>query len=209
VENKNKEVIIIISLNIDQAKNISGYSVLNDLQLVDRGLINLKGIDNRMPIYTQTIIKLISQHEPDVICFEDLKTNQNPDTIRDLAEMTGIIKLIAESQKIPWRKYIPVSIRAKLCTKKTGAGGRGTKTDLAERICELYNIEFPYDEIFGTYTKGKNKGKPKINFDHEFLNQTDAIGIGLYHYHYGDQELYEKLKRDIQQNWADLARVDY
>lgn len=145
----------------------------------------LKDQEKRMAFFRQTILLLINKYKPDIICWEDLKTNRNADTIRTLGEPTGILREVCETYNIQYREYIPASIKAKLCIIKTGNCGRATKADLGLQIAEIYNLKFPYEEIFTVFNRGKNKGKQKINEQHSFLNETDAIAIGLYHIRYG------------------------
>jgi hypothetical protein len=142
------------------------------------------------------VLFLINKYKPDVILWEDLKTNQNPDVIRDLGKMDGILQYICEEWNYNYNKYIPISIRAKVCinktitTTKTGKKvKKATKLDLAETICSLYpewGLVIPYDKIVKVHTRGKNKGQEYVDDDCEFLNVTDSIGIGLYYFKYGE-----------------------
>jgi Holliday junction resolvasome RuvABC endonuclease subunit len=167
----------LIVLSIDQATHLSGYSVMNEREeLITYGIINLDEDSRPMFYFKRKIIELINKYNPDVICWEDLKSDRNADTIRKLGKMVGILQELCEELEISYKQYIPVSIRAKLCDVKTGTGGRGTKFDLARKICKLYNINYPT----------KKDGSEITNAQHEFFNKSDAIGIGLYHIRYGE-----------------------
>jgi Holliday junction resolvasome RuvABC endonuclease subunit len=169
-----KEIIVIITLAIDQA-TLSGWVVLGDEQVIAKGLINLKEFDFPMASFRQTLILLINKYNPEFLVFEDLRSMRNAITTRKLQQITGIIMEVCETQHLPYREYLTVSVRAKLCTIKTGERGRATKFDLAHRICVLFNWDYPVDK----------KGNEVKNDQHEFFNITDAIGLGLYHLKYG------------------------
>lgn len=184
---KNEEVVFIRILAVDQSTSICGWAVLEkeNEKLINKGLMMLKEHDKRLSFFRQTLLLLIDKYKPDMICWEDLKTNRNADTIRTLGEPTGILREVCETLGYSYQEYIPASIKAKICIVKTGKGGRATKADLGLRISELYNLDFPYDEIFTVYSRGKNKGEKKVNEQHPFLNITDAVAIGLFHIRHG------------------------
>jgi hypothetical protein len=149
-----------------------------------------------MSNFKDSVYNLIEEYCIKEFCCEDLKSDRNPDTVRTLGKMDGMLEYVCEQYDFQCNKYIPASIRAKLCINKTEkitkTGKKrkvGTKLDLAETICKLYpewGLVIPYDEIVKVHVRGKNKGQQYIDDDCEFLNQTDAIGIGLYHFGYGD-----------------------
>ena len=154
---------------------MSGYAVFDGEHIFDKGLIDLKKVEFPFAEFRQTLIKLINEYKPDVLVYEDLRSMRNAFTVRKLQQLTGIVMEVCESHSLPYREYLTVSVRAKLCTTKTGKGGRATKFDLAHRICDLYDWEYPID---------KNGNEVK-NDQHQFFNLTDAAGLGLYHIKFG------------------------
>jgi Holliday junction resolvasome RuvABC endonuclease subunit len=134
-----------------------------------------------MSTFSQNLLKLIDTYHPDMIGWENLKSDNNPNTIRLLGEYTGILREMCESLDIPYQEAVPISIKAKIVkTKGSGKRGRKTKTDLAMEICRKYNLEYPVNK------SGPNKGCPVTRDTHEFFNITDAIGIALYIYLKGE-----------------------
>jgi Holliday junction resolvasome RuvABC endonuclease subunit len=166
-------------LALDQA-TLSGWSVLdseqkNDKQVVAKGLINLKDFDKPYACFRQEVIQLITKFKPDCLVYEDLRSMRNVNTVKKLQQITGIVMEICEAYSLPYYEYLTVSVRAKLCKIKTGKGGRGTKMDLAHMICDLYGWEFPVDK----------NGNEVVKDTHWFFNETDAIGLAIYHLRYG------------------------
>lgn len=159
---------------LDQA-TVSGWAFLIDDQVIAKGLINQKEFSVPYTCFRQKLLQLIDKFQPDVLIFEDLRSMRNAFTVKKLQQITGIIIETCESIPIPYYEYLTVSVRAKLCIKKTGNKGRGTKADLAHMICYKYNWQFPVDK----------KGNEVTKDTHEFFNISDAIGLGLYHYKYG------------------------
>ncbi|MDP4224799.1 MAG: crossover junction endodeoxyribonuclease RuvC [Bacteroidota bacterium] len=162
-------------LAVDQSSSCAGWAVLDDEDLVNYGLIDMTKENKHLFVFNQTIVKLIYEYNPQLMAWEDLKTNQNADSIRKLGEFTGHLRFMCEERNIPYREAVPISVKAGIVkTKGSGTRGRKTKTDLARRICDLYGLEFPINKA------GPNKGNPVTNENHEFFNITDAIGLGLY-----------------------------
>jgi Holliday junction resolvasome RuvABC endonuclease subunit len=187
-------------LAVDQASILCGFTKFEDGKLINYGLIQLREASeqyqkeitkevNRLKKIDDRFVNFVTQSEsllalraylifmkPDLLLWEDLKTNINADTIRLLGEYTGVLREYCQEFKIDYREYIPVSIRAKLCTLKTGKKGRGTKQDLARDICKLHNIIHPT----------KRDGSLVTSDSHPFFNITDSIGIMEYHLKYGN-----------------------
>jgi Holliday junction resolvasome RuvABC endonuclease subunit len=170
---------------------------MNDEILIAYGIIDLTKSVTPMLCFYQEVKRLIKEYEPEIICWEDLKTDRNADTIRCLGKMVGVLQLICEKLDMKYAQYIPISIRAKLCTIKTGKGGRATKFDLARVLCNKYDIRYPI----------KKNGEEVTNAQHEFFNKTDAIGIGLYHYRYGNVVKKVKEKKKISKKFDKVIKV--
>jgi Holliday junction resolvasome RuvABC endonuclease subunit len=164
----------LIILAIDQA-TLSGWVVMKDEQVIDKGLIDLKKFSFPYAEFREILIKLTIKYNPDVLVFEDLRSMRNAFTVRKLQQITGIVIEVCESLHLSYQEYLTVSVRAKLCKIKTGERGRATKFDLAHMVCDLYDWDYPIDKNGNEVTKK----------EHDFFNISDAIGIGLYHYRYG------------------------
>jgi Holliday junction resolvasome RuvABC endonuclease subunit len=149
--------------------------MLEDEQVINKGLINIKEFDLPYASLRQKLLQLITKYEPEVLVFEDLRSMRNAFTVRKLQQITGVVIETCESHHLPYHEYLTVSVRAKLCKTKTGERGRATKFDLARMICNLYDWDYPVDK----------KGNDVTKKEHEFFNISDAAGIGLYHYKYG------------------------
>lgn len=164
-------------LAVDQSSSIAGWAVLDNDCLAGYGLIDMTDSDKHLFVFNQNIIKLINEFKPDMMVWENLKTNQNADSIRKLGEFTGHLRFLCEERNIPYREIVPISVKAAIVkTKGSGTKGRKTKADLARKICDLYELDFPINKA------GPNKGKPVTNENHVFFNITDAIGLALYVY---------------------------
>lgn len=150
---------------------------MEDETLIEYGLINLQGHIKPMYFFNQTIVELIHKHKPEIIGWEDLKTNRNANTIRTLGRYTGILESICQELDIEYVQAIPISVKAAVCKKK----GTKTKLDLAYEICNRYE-EIVLDEgkIFKVHERGKDAGQEYIDEEYEVFNITDAVGIGLY-----------------------------
>lgn len=175
-------------LCIDQA-TVSGFAFFHDENLMSCGIWDFKKDDLPLCSLYNQVNEEIDSCCPDKIIFENLKTNRNADTIRRLAEFTGVIRLICELRKIPYEEYIPVSVRSKICTIKTGKNGHATKIDLAREICRRFGWSFPIDR----------HGKEITNEQNKFFNQSDAVALGLYYLLGGNLDRRSK-KKDTTKN---------
>jgi Holliday junction resolvasome RuvABC endonuclease subunit len=153
---------------------VSGWAILDDEQVIAKGLINQKEFSVPYACFRQTLIKLIERYQPDVLVFEDLRSMRNAFTVRKLQQITGIVIEVCETLYLPYQEYLTVSVRAKLCIIKRNKG-RATKFDLARMICNKYDWDYPVDK----------KGNEIKNEQHKFFNLTDSIGLGLYHLKFG------------------------
>lgn len=143
-------------------------------KLISYGIIDTRKSEKNLCYFSQMVSKLIDEYKPDFVAWENLKTNQNADTIRLLGEVTGILRYICQHNSIPYAEVVPISVKAKICQSKgTGKNGRKTKLDLARWICHIYNLEFP---------KNKRTGEDIKSESNKFFNITDAIGIAYFCY---------------------------
>lgn len=166
--NNEGRIEIIRVLAIDQSTSSMGYAVMEGDNLVTFGILEERALTD----YKSKLEALILDYAPEAIILEDLKGDRNVDTVRKLAEITGVIKELCESLKIHYTEIHPAHVKSVIA--------RTNKKDILGRhISELYNLEFPYEEIYTIYKRGKNKGKSKVNKSHRFLNITDAIALGL------------------------------
>ena len=155
-------------LAYDQSTSVTGYAVLDNGKLEDYGTLEYQAF-NCLDFYKDTM-KMISEIKPDLIVWENLKGNRNPDIIRKLAEVTAILRMCASESGIRSEEYVPISVKSHFVVKGTGKRGSKTKLDLARAICAFYGFKFPTSRG-GKETKNKN---------HPFFNITDAIALAMY-----------------------------
>lgn len=88
-------MIKIKILCLDQATKISGYSVFEDGNLVDYGVVKIKKKENdgieRIRLMNEEIIKLIKKVNPNFIVFEDVQFQRNYGTFKQLSQLQGVI----------------------------------------------------------------------------------------------------------------------
>lgn len=104
-------------LSFDQSTNLTGWSLFNDGQYVDSGVIDkhkIKDADKRIAEMGLEICKKIKEYMPDVVVAEDIQKQSNTKTVIYLARLQGCIVLYCASKGIElkilhpseWRKVL-------------------------------------------------------------------------------------------------------
>ena len=96
-------------LALDQASIITGWSVFNNEQLIDYGLIKLNKdecLGKRLVEFRRNIKELIDKYNIDEIAFEDIQMQtsigNNVQTFKVLASIYGIVLELAEELNIKY-----------------------------------------------------------------------------------------------------------
>ncbi len=125
-------------LALDQASIITGWSVFNNEQLVDYGLIKLNKdecLGKRLVEFRRSIKELIDKYNINEIAFEDIQMQtsigNNVQTFKVLANIYGIVLELAEELNI---KYNIVSSN----TWKSTLGIKGKKRSEQKQNAQLY-----------------------------------------------------------------------
>lgn len=160
-------------LGLDQATNISGWSIFDNQELMAHGIYTTNGSDEeaRIEDFRAWLINMIANWNPDYIAFEDIQLQQHGDisgdnivgvtTYKVLAHLQGVISNTLYNLKIPhsiippatWRNYCHVLGKYKADKKKS-----------AQLIVKSkYDISVSNDEAdaicigeYGSHTFSKN-----------------------------------------------------
>lgn len=112
-------------LGLDNATTKCGYAVIDDGELVDYGLINLKKECGYKAKYMERILKLVQM--VDVMVLEDDidklfieethlaskgSKRRNVSVFRKLTELAGCIKMVGESREVEYYAVLPSSWRS-------------------------------------------------------------------------------------------------
>ena len=109
-------------LAFDQATRLQGYALYEDGALIDSGIIDcLKVYDSgeRFDEMAKRIVNQISKSNPDLVIYEDVDMQtKNPQLIKLLANMQGVIQGKCIMFGIPYAVYKPQVWRKKLGFKQ-------------------------------------------------------------------------------------------
>lgn len=143
-----------VILSLDQASNLSGYSVYKDGKIISYGVLNLKDItkvkhgivayDEKVENVKQFLIRCIDFFKPDIVVFEDIQRQSNVKTFKDLAYLQGIIKNHLYISEIPYCILAPSVWRKELKIK--GRKREDVKRNAQEYVKNKFNIEATEDE---------------------------------------------------------------
>ena len=155
-------------LSYDQSTNLTGWSLFDDNQYIDSGVIDkhkTKDTEKRIAEMGLDICKKIKEYKPDVVVMEDIQKQSNTKTVIYLARLQGCIILYCASKGIDlkilhpseWRKVlsynqVPKVPRAELKQQsidyvKKHLGFDNFSEDRCEAICigvaanKLYNTK--------------------------------------------------------------------
>jgi crossover junction endodeoxyribonuclease RuvC len=108
----------MVVLGIDVGLRVTGYVVCHlrglDVNLIKEGEVKTKGKDlgKRLLSIYQSLANIISQYAPEAVAVERLYSHyRHPTTISLLAQVRGVVLLLAEQNKIPVSEYSPTKAR--------------------------------------------------------------------------------------------------
>ena len=117
-------------LSLDQSTRCSGYSLFENGQYVESGVINMSKskleTDKRSFEMAKEIWKIIKKSKPDELVLENVQQQSNPATMIILARLAGMIIGYAEAHNVnvhillpsQWRKALGYSQGAKVKRKE-------------------------------------------------------------------------------------------
>ena len=96
-------------LALDQAQNITGYSVFDDTDLLKWGVINYsrEDVEIRLPLMSNHIQVIMDKWKPDIVVFEGVALKDSVQRLIHLAQVQGCIMGMCFDRKIPYRIYQP------------------------------------------------------------------------------------------------------
>lgn len=169
-------------LSLDQSTKSVGLALFEEGNLIDYALIkprSSKKIDKitleelphlyniRMPedMYNITLWRttaitdlleiLIEKYEPDVVYFEDVFENSNPDGYKSLARLQGFIAHLCHKLNIPYR----IKKESEWITA-WGTYGKTVKRperklDIMQKVNDLYNLEIKDNDVSDAIAIGR------------------------------------------------------
>lgn len=90
-------------LSFDQSTNLTGFSLFDNGDYVDSGVIDkhtIKDTDKRVAAMGLDICKKIKEYKPDAVIIEDIQKQSNTKTVIYLARLQGCIILYCASKGI-------------------------------------------------------------------------------------------------------------
>lgn len=148
----------MIILALDQASQISGYSIFDNGQLIDSGIFSVSGdLPKRLIKIRDKTKDLINKYHPDKVILEDIqmeeKQNNNVRTFKALAEVIGVLSAFLTENKINYECVLASTWRSEL-------GIKGKVREVYKKNAQAY-VEKCYQK--------------KVSED-----EADAICIGAY-----------------------------
>ena len=101
-------------LSFDQSTNLTGFSVFDDGEYVDSGLIDkhtIKDADKRIAEMGLAICRKIKEYQPDLVVMEGIQNQSNTKTVVYLARLQGCIILYCASKGIELKILSPTEWR--------------------------------------------------------------------------------------------------
>ena len=117
-------------LAFDQGSSISGWSLIENGQLIDSGAIDLhkeKNIEPRIKHMAQELRKKIEETQPDKIVFEDVALQDSPKVVIWLGRLQGYIQMMCWESDIPYSIYLPTAWRKVIGISPTVVNSDGKK----------------------------------------------------------------------------------
>jgi crossover junction endodeoxyribonuclease RuvC len=132
-------------LALDPGLERTGYAILNNQNIVTSGIIltsKVKNIELRLNKIYQVLNKIIFNYKPEVIVLEKLFYFKNQKTIISVANVQGIILLLAGQKKIKIEFLTPLQIKQAI----TGDGRADKKSIQKILTLEFHLKKTKYDD---------------------------------------------------------------
>ena len=120
-------------------------------------------IDRRLKILYEEVIKIIDEHQPDVLAIEELFFNTNAKTAFVVGQARGVILLAGEQKEIPIFIYTPLQV--KVAVTGYGRAEKDQVGKMIKAILKLKEIPKP-DDITDALA---------IALCHAFSNKTNKL----------------------------------
>lgn len=156
----------MIILALDQASQVSGYSVFNGNNLIASGTFSVSGdLPKRLIKIRDKVINLIKEYNPDKVILEDIQMEENQKnnvkTFKALAQVIGVLSMYLTENKIKYDMVLASSWRSVL-------GIKGRTREVYKKNAQIY--------VKDNYNKDVSE------------DEADAICIGAYGARNGEGE---------------------
>lgn len=104
-------------LSFDQSTNLTGFSLLDNGEYVESGVIDkhsIKDTDKRIATMGLAMCKKIKEYKPDMVVIENIQKQSNTKTVIYLARLQGCIILYCASKGIDLKVLHPSEWRSVL-----------------------------------------------------------------------------------------------
>jgi Holliday junction resolvasome RuvABC endonuclease subunit len=104
-------------LSFDQSTNLTGFSLLDNGEYVESGVIDkhsIKDTDKRIATMGLAMCKKIKEYKPDIVVIENIQKQSNTKTVIYLARLQGCIILYCASKDIDLKILHPTEWRSVL-----------------------------------------------------------------------------------------------
>ena len=155
-------------LSCDQATRVSGFSVFDDGEYIESGIVDLSKSTLETPersfVMAKELWKVIKKYQPDYLILEETQNQNNIKTVQILSRLQGMIIGYAEAHKVKtymiqpsrWRKTLSYvqgpKVRRDALKKQSieyvkNNLGLTLSEDAAEAVClgiaahKIYNFE--------------------------------------------------------------------
>lgn len=137
----------MLVLAFDQSTRVTGWSLFEDGQYIQSGVIDLhkiKNTDERSKQMGLELCQIIKNNQPDEIIIEEVTMQSNADTLKKLARIQGMVIGFATAHNIPTHILTPSKWRAALGYKQ---GPKVKREELKAQSLNFVKDNFGLDLI--------------------------------------------------------------
>lgn len=134
-----------VILAFDQATRISGWSIFEDGQYVDSGIIDLHkvtDIDERTKQMGMELCNKIEEVQPHLIIIEEVQNQSNTAVVIKLARLQGMVLGFAAAHKIKTKIFEPTVWRKLLSYRQ---GSKVKREELKQQSIDYVKKNFGFD----------------------------------------------------------------
>lgn len=134
-------------LSFDQSTNLTGFSLLDNGEYVESGVIDkhsIKDTDKRIATMGLAMCKKIKEYQPDMVVIEDIQKQSNTKTVIYLARLQGCIILYCASKGIDLKILHPSEWRRVLSYEQ---GPKIKREQLKEQSINYVKEHLGFDDF--------------------------------------------------------------
>ena len=158
---------MVVLLALDLATINTGFAVFKGENLIDSGVLRVKGdLEDRLILMKKEIIKVCEKHSVTAIISEQEQIHKAGATTNALCKQSGVLRCTSDDMGIPY-VFVPINTWRIYSGIKHNMKRDLQKAEAIKKVKELYGVETKSDDEAEAILIGRFAVKNKLFVDKE------------------------------------------